>query len=79
MENQIAEILEKVSLPSSWQRQWLKKMAKEEMMERHLQKRRVERIEKELEAINKKQNFLLDSFLDGVLDSDTYKKKKRTF
>ena len=76
MENQIKEMLEKVSLPSVWKKDWLRWFEKDELLEKHFQDKTIEKLQIELEAINKKQNFLLYSFLDQVIDSDTYKNKK---
>ncbi len=76
MENQIKELLEKVSLPSVWEKDWLRWFSKDELLEQQFQNKTIEKLEIELEAINKKQNFLLDSFLDQTIDNDTYKNKK---
>ncbi len=76
MENQIREVIEKVSLPSVWEKDWLKWLSKDELLEEQFQATTIEKLEIELEAINKKQNFLLDSFLDQVIDNDAYKQKK---
>ncbi|MEK7573164.1 MAG: recombinase family protein [Patescibacteria group bacterium] len=76
MENQIKEMLEKVSLPKLWVKNWLNWLEKDELLEQDSQSKTIEKLQIELEAINKKQNFLLDSFLDQVIDNDTYKNKK---
>ncbi len=76
MENQIKEMLKKISLPSKWEKDWLRWFEKDELLEQQFQNKTIEKLQIELETINKKQNFLLDSFLDGVLDNDTYKNKK---
>ena len=76
MENQIKEMLKKVSLPSSWEKNWLSMLERDELLEEELIEERIERLEKELEAINQKQNFLLDSFLNQIIDGDSYKQKK---
>ena len=75
-ENQIMDIIKKVTLPTTWEKNWLSLLEKDEILERGLQKQSIEKLEKELKAINNKQNFLLDSFLDQVIDEDSYKQKK---
>ena len=76
MENQIKEILKQVSLPKLWVKNWLNWLERDELLNQQSQSKIIENLKIELEAINKKQNFLLDSFLDQVIDNDTYKHKK---
>src|SRR3989338_4357855 len=76
LEIQIREMLGKVSLPQEWANDWYKWLDEDEINEKKLAEENVTKLQLELENLDKKLNILLDSFLDQVIDNETYKKKK---
>ncbi len=73
---QIREILEKVALPQEWANDWYKWLDEDEISEKRLAEENISKSKLALETLDKKLNILLDSFLDQVIDNETYKKKK---
>ena len=76
MESEIRHMIKRAALPSSWEKDWLQWLERDELLEKQNTGKMIEEMQKEIDAINQKQNFLLDSYLDQVIDSDTYKQKK---
>ncbi len=76
LEIQIREMLEKVSLPQEWASDWYQWLDRDEKEEIILSQENITNLKTEIETLDKKLNFLLDSFLDQVIDNETYKKKK---
>ena len=76
MEIQIREIIDKVALPQKWADDWYKWLDEDEKEEQKLAEKNVKKLKLELETLDKKLNILLDSFLDQVIDNETYRKKK---
>ena len=70
LESQIRKIISDVSLPQSWGKQWFEWLDRDEKQEN------IVKLNAEIEMLDKKLNLLLDSFLDLVLDNETYKNKK---
>ncbi len=76
LEIQIREMLEKVLLPQNWAQDWYKWLDEDEINEQRLAEENIQKLKHELETLDKKLNILLDSFLDQIIDNETYKKKK---
>ena len=76
LEIQIRNILEKVSLPQEWANDWYQWLDRDEKEELTLSESNIAKLKIETEGIDRKLNFLLDSFLDQVIDNETYKNKK---
>ena len=76
MESEIRHVIKGVALPSSWEKDWLQWLGRDELLEKQNTGKMIEEMQREVDAINQKQNFLLDSYLEQVIDSDTYKQKK---
>ena len=76
LENQIREMLEKVSFPQEWAADWYSWLDRDEKEELTVAEDNIGKLRVEVEKVDKRLNFLLDSFLDQVIDSEIYKKKK---
>ena len=76
LEIQIRNILEKVALPQEWAKDWYSWLDRDEKEELELSESNIAKLKTETGALDKKLNFLLDSFLDQVIDSEIYKEKK---
>ncbi len=76
VEEQVRKIIEKVALPNAWAKDWYKWLAEDEIKEQQLAKENIQKLTFEIPALDKKLNILLDSYLDQVIDAQTYKNKK---
>ena len=79
METQLRQILENVSLPQSWTEQWSKWIDRDEVTEKQSAEATIQKLKQELSEIDRKANILLDSYLDQVVDTETFKQKKNQF
>ena len=79
LEEQVREIIEKVALPQEWANDWYKWLEEDGKKELILSDENLKRLKDEVTDLNKKLNILLDSYLDQVIDADTYKLKKNEF
>ncbi len=79
VKNQLRQILESVSLPQSWADQWNKWIDRDEITEKQSAETTIQRLKLKLADIDRKANILLDSYLDQVIDTETFKKKKNQF
>ena len=73
---QIRSQLLEVALPTSWQPDWRSWLEKDTLEEKTKTQENLTRFNLEIENVDKKQNLLLDSFLDGTIESEIYKQKK---
>ncbi len=76
LELQVRKIVSDVSIPESWAHDWYKWMDRDEVEEQKFIEENIISLKNELETLDKKLNLLLDSFLDQVIDGETYKSKK---
>ena len=76
MESQIREIISSVSIPESWKEKWLEFAKKDEIEEKQNSEVKVRELKNEIESLDKKMNILLDSFLEGIVETEIYKTKK---
>ncbi|MEK7112619.1 MAG: hypothetical protein AAB875_04790, partial [Patescibacteria group bacterium] len=65
-----------VAIPTAWIPKWLKLLDDYEVIEKQNQEGNTQRLEEEEKVVENKLNILLDSYLDGVIDGQTYKLKK---
>ena len=79
MEMQLRDILQSVSLPRSWADQWSKWVDRDEITEKQSAETTIQKLKLELADIDRKANILLDSYLDQIVDADTFKQKKNQF
>ena len=76
VENQLRKLVQDVAIPSAWIPKWLKLLDEYEVVEKQNQEVNTHRLEEKEKMLEQKLNFLLDSFLDGVIDQESYKLKK---
>ena len=79
METQLRDKLQSVSLPQPWTDQWSKWVNRDEIAEKQTAETTIQKLKLELANINRKANILLDSYLDQIVDSETFKQKKNQF
>ena len=79
MEGNLREIISSVSLPQRWEDKWLEFIERDELSEKQSSEETIQNLKTEIQNLDKKLNILLDSFLEGVVDSETYKQKKNEF
>ena len=76
VENQLRKVFLDVAIPVAWIPKWLKLLDEYEVIEKQNQEANIQRLEEEEKTIENKLNILLDSYLEGVIDPETYKLKK---
>jgi hypothetical protein len=76
MEDQLRKVVSDVVLPQSWADQWLKFLERDELSEKQSSETTIQNLKTEIQKIDRKQNTLLDCYLDSVVDPETYKTKK---
>ena len=76
LELQIRKVVDDVAFPQSWANDWYKWLDRDEILEKEKSEENIQRLKTELETQDKKLNLLLDSYLDQVIDAETYKNKK---
>ena len=76
LESQIRNTVSDVALPESWANDWYKWLERDELLEKQSVEENLEKLKLEIKTLDQKLNFLLDSYLDNVIDAGIYKKKK---
>ena len=79
MENQFRQILSYVSLPQSWANRWNTWLDRDEIVEKQTAEETLQKLKDQLSEIDRRTNILLDSYLDQIIDSETFKQKKNQF
>ena len=75
-EPQLRAIVKKAGLPEAWEADWRAWVADDEKQEQQHAEQNAEAINLDMETVDRKLNLLLDSYLDGVVEAETYKQKK---
>jgi len=76
MEKQLRKVVSDVALPQSWADQWLKFIERDELLEKQSSETTLQNLKTEIQEVDRKQNTLLDSYLDSIVDPEAYKTKK---
>jgi site-specific DNA recombinase len=76
LELQIKRTVRDVALPESWGNDWYKWLERDELQEKQLKDENLQRLDGKAKDLDQKLNFLLDSYLDSVIDAEIYKRKK---
>lgn len=76
IESQFKDIIKSVSLPYQWANKWVKWIKDDEVAEKQNLDVKLQELKTETTSLDQKLNILLDSYLDQVIDSETYKQKK---
>lgn len=69
-------MLASVALPSSWQKNWQEWLDQDESLEKNSAEKNFAGTQTKISELDKRQNLLLDTFLDGVVDGEMFKTKK---
>lgn len=76
LETQLRDVAAHINLPESWADQWHKWLDKDELEEKREAEDKVIKLQDIVKTSDEKLNILLDGYLDGTIESDTYKLKK---
>ena len=76
LEQQLRKTISDAALSPAWADQWMKWLEKDEIVEKQSMEDKVFRLQDSVKTHNEKLNILLDGYLDGTIESETYKSKK---
>ena len=76
LKDQLRGFISLTTLPKRWGNDWLKWIEKDRVGEQQSADTFLEKYKLDIQTIDGKLNLLLDSYLDGTIDSQTYKSKK---
>ena len=76
LEKQLIKNIDDISLPQKWAEDWYKWLERDDALERSNTEENLNKLNLELEDLDRKLNILLDSYLDQVIDAEIYKNKK---
>ncbi len=76
MEQQFRNAISDVALPQEWAQDWYKWLERDDALERNNSGENLNKLNLELEDLDRKLNILLDSYLDQIIDAGIYKNKK---
>ena len=76
LEQQLRKTISDVALPPTWADQWMKWLERDELIEEQTASGKVIRLQSLVKTHDEKLNTLLDGYLDGTIESETYKSKK---
>lgn len=78
-EKQLRQAISRVALPKEWKHKWFNWYREDVTREEKQDSQKIQAIEAEIEKLGEKESKLLDAYLEGTVDSATYKKKKSEF
>ncbi|KKR70395.1 MAG: Recombinase [Candidatus Woesebacteria bacterium GW2011_GWA2_40_7b] len=76
LEEQMRKNVLKLALPDSWQNDWENWLEKDKISEQKKSEANIKNLELEIKNLEIKLNLLLDGYLDGTIEAETYKAKK---
>ena len=76
LDSQLSSMIQKVSLRQDWAEKMLNKLVEDEKDSTQSSRAFVQKMREEINVINTKLQFLLDSYLDQIIDKDSYQFKK---
>ncbi len=76
LDQQLSEMIQKVSLPEDWKEKMLKKLSEEEIVIFQSSRAFVQKKREEINQINTKLQFLTDAYIDQDIDRNNYLLKK---
>ena len=76
LKDQLVGFIASASLPKRWGKDWLNWLEEDKIKEQQSSQESLIKLKSVIQAIDGKLNLLLDSYLDGTIDSPTYKSKK---
>ena len=78
-DKQLRDMVSDVAIPLPVANNWLSWLEKDKEKDTKLADVNISRLKDEISTLDKKQKFLLDEFLDGVIEKQVYKDKKNEF
>ena len=76
LKDQLRGFISLATLPKRWGNDWLKWLERDRAEEQQSAESFLEKYKSDIQTIDGKLNLLLDSYLDGTIDSQTHKSKK---
>ena len=76
LKDQLIGYISSAALPKRWGKDWLNWLERDKLVEQQSAQESLEKFRGEIQTIDGKLNLLLDSYLDGTIDTSTYKSKK---
>ncbi|PIR99605.1 hypothetical protein COT86_03140, partial [Candidatus Collierbacteria bacterium CG10_big_fil_rev_8_21_14_0_10_43_36] len=76
LKDQLRGFVSLATLPKHWENDWLKWLERDKIGDQQSADSFLEKYKLDIQTIENKLNLLLDSYLDGTIDSQTYKSKK---
>ncbi|MFH1863870.1 MAG: recombinase family protein [bacterium] len=76
LEEQLRNKISKLALPNLWQNDWENWLEKDKTLEQEKSVENIKKLELEVKNLEIKLNLLLDGYLEGTIEAETYKAKK---
>ena len=76
LKDQLIGLVSSAALPKRWGKDWLNWLERDKLIEQQSVRESLANLKLEMQTIVGKLNLLLDSYLDGTIDPQTYKQKK---
>jgi len=76
LKDQLIGFVSSATLPQAWRKDWLNWLERDKLVDQQSAQEFLIKLKFEIQTIDGKLNLLLDSYLDGTIDSQTYKQKK---
>ena|SRR3990172_3979029 len=76
LEEQLRKQMLKLALPNNWQNDWEKWLEKDKTLEEEKAEENIKKLELEVKSLEIKLNLLLDGYLEGTIEAESYKAKK---
>ncbi len=76
LKDQLIRFVSSATLPNAWRKNWLSWLERDKLVEQQSAESSLVKLKFDIQMIDGKLNLLLDSYLDGTIDSQIYKDKK---
>ena len=76
LKDQLIGFVSSATLPQAWRKNWLTWLERDRILDQQSSESSLIKHKYDIQTIDSKLNLLLDSYLDGTIDSQTYKQKK---
>ncbi len=76
LKDQLIGFVSSATLPHTWKRDWLNRLEGDKQLDQQSADTFIAKYKLDIQTLDGKLNLLLDSYLDGTIDSQTYKDKK---
>jgi len=76
LKDQLIGFVSSATLPQAWKKNWLNRLERDRILDQQSAETSLVKLKFDIQTIDGNLNLLLDSYLDGTIDSQTYKQKK---